>query len=123
MTQLQQFVETIWRETPELQNKRLVSIKEVCTDCQGSGTTWLGRPASDAVSFTQTEWEELDYDERDRWINGTYDSTCPECNGKNVIDVLDESQSHSDVVDAHERWMIDLYEYQAEAAAELAMGV
>jgi len=107
---------------PELEGQPLVIHKKVCHGCRGSGTTWLGRPASDAVSFTQSEWGELDYDERDRWMDGTYDSTCPECNGKNVIDVLDEVRSGDLLVREFNRWMMDYYEYQDEIAAERATG-
>jgi hypothetical protein len=61
-------------------------VREVCRTCRGKGTTWLGRPSSDAVSFTGGEWNEMHPDEQDEWMDGTYDQPCPECKGLRVVD-------------------------------------
>ncbi len=101
---------------------RIFTEKIVCPDCSGHGVTWLGRPSNDAVSFTQSEWAEFGYEEQNDWMGGTYDRTCPECHGKNVVDVVDESITDSTIVNGWNEWMADYNEDEAVMAAERAMG-
>lgn len=98
------------------------TTKIVCPCCEGTGTTWHGWHSDEACTFSQDEWMELDYDDRMGYMEGRYDKTCPECNGQNVIDVLDETYSSSEAVESWNDWRQDAYESAAVARMERAMG-
>lgn len=100
----------------------LVLYKIVCPDCDGKGTTWLGRPAHDAIVFTGDEWNEMDYEERDDWMGGFYDGICPECNGKNVVDEVNRDHTSPEVLKAWDEWINDYYDMRAAERMERMMG-
>jgi len=58
----------------------------VCPNCGGRGVTTNTSIYPD-VGFTQSEWDELDYESQDMYMSGAYDNTCTKCNGRNVVEV------------------------------------
>lgn len=101
---------------------RVVMAREVCPTCDGTGTTWHGRPVSDAVAFTQSEWGELDDDDRHGYMSGRYDGVCPDCNGKNVIEVIDEQATDPKVTAMWNDWIKSAYETSYIEHQERMMG-
>ncbi len=55
---------------------------EVCGSCDGKGS--YVNPSIDAHGITESEMEEWDYDEEERYFSGGYDVTCEECKGRRV---------------------------------------
>ena len=53
---------------------------EVCSTCKGKGSHV--NPSIDSHGITGDEWDEWGYEEQDAYMNGAYDVTCNECNGK-----------------------------------------
>jgi len=58
----------------------------VCPRCGGSGTH--DHPAF-SNGITGSEWAEWEPEERENYMNGTYDVPCEECHGRNVVDEID----------------------------------
>ena len=94
----------------------------VCPTCSGRGTTWLGRPAHDAVCFTGSDWNDLHPDERDEWMDGTYDQPCPECGGLRVVDEPDEESTPAAVWAVWEAHCVSVWQDRQVEAQELRMG-
>lgn len=69
----------------------LPSTKEVCPDCEGEG--FVLNESMRHHAYTSEEFEE-EFDEEGRAQyfrrGGIYDVQCPTCQGKNVVDVVDE---------------------------------
>jgi hypothetical protein len=98
--------------------------KVVCNVCRGKGTTWHGwggRNGGPSCSFGGDEWNEMDYDDREAYMDGTYDAPCPECHGQNVLDVLSPHTPEEFLAMWHE-WLEDDAQGRAEHAQEIAMG-
>lgn len=51
---------------------------EICDRCAGHGKH--DNPAF-SNGFTSDEWSQMDYDEREDYLSGTYDVICTECKG------------------------------------------
>ena len=85
---------------------------EVCGSCHGRGS--YVNPSIDAHGITQSEMEEWDHDEEERYFSGGYDITCEECKGRNVSPqvVADESEGY--------RYWCKAVENRAEHARERA---
>lgn len=83
---------------------RIPSRKEVCWACDGEGS--IVNPAIDGngISTDSEEWADPDF--REAYMSGAYDVMCPECKGRNVIDVPNEVLASED--------MIAKYEYHLE---------
>jgi hypothetical protein len=79
--------------------------REKCPGCNGKGTTVFGWPASDAAVFTGDDFDQ-DPDLGENLAAGLYDQPCPECDGNQIVTVLDEDLTDPDVV-------ADWYEYLA----------
>ena len=97
-------------------------LRVVCDCCNGTGTTWLGRPAHDAVCFTGSDWNDLHPDERDEWMDGTYDRPCPECDGRRVVDEPDPERTPAGVWKAWEDHCEQVWADARVQAQEIAMG-
>ena len=69
---------------------------EVCGDCHGKGTTYLGWPARDQPGLTQEDFEEEGDDFREDYLAGNYDRTCPGCVGRTTVLVVDEDACTSE---------------------------
>jgi hypothetical protein len=88
--------------------------KIVCPQCRGRGTSsaYLG-------AFTQSQWADEDDDWKDAYMRGEFDQTCPECDGRNVVDELtDEAAARPAVV----AWFREMNEMYAIEAMERRMG-
>jgi RecJ-like exonuclease len=67
---------------------------EVCPTCEGRGKHT--NPSIDAGGLSREDFEE-DPDFREEYMNGMYDVTCYECNGKRVVPVIDEENCDASV--------------------------
>lgn len=98
---------------------------EVCPDCGGRGTTYLGWSASEQPAFTQ---EDLDYEGPDffeDYIRGAYDRQCPNCRGKRVVPVISENEipkSHLPIWESYMDHVRSEAEFEAICASERRMG-
>ena len=59
----------------------------VCPRCGGRGVITNPSIYPEGGGFTQSEWAELDYDSQDMYMDGAYDVRCPDCKGRNVVEV------------------------------------
>ena len=59
----------------------------VCPRCGGRGVITNPSIYPEGGCFTQSEWAELDYDSQDMYMDGAYDVRCPDCKGRNVVEV------------------------------------
>jgi hypothetical protein len=60
---------------------------EVCPDCRGHGTTYLGWPAREQPAFTEADMDREGPEFMDDYMSGRYDKTCPGCKGERVVSV------------------------------------
>lgn len=97
-------------------------IWAICNECEGEGTT--GHPAF-ANGFTSSEWEELDHEDRQNYLDGRYDIRCSSCNGRGSVKIPDiGSMSFAEkrrLVERRREMRTD-QELQRDAAAERATG-
>src|ERR1700756_1678658 len=56
----------------------------ICSCCEGEGK--VDNPAF-GNGFTGSEWAEMDYDEREDYLEGCYDVLCRECGGSGKVQV------------------------------------
>jgi hypothetical protein len=97
---------------------------QICDRCNGEGACLIS--GLEGVAFTADEFDEqFDYEERDRYFNGGYDRSCPDCNGTGkVLEVdLGKLENRAPLL-AKERleWIVAERECEAEYAAERRMG-
>lgn len=73
----------------------------VCPTCRGEGK--IVNPAIDGHGIPADDecWDDDDF--REGYFGGRYDITCPECDGRNVIDIVDEEALYTDP-ELFERW-------------------
>ena len=100
---------------------KVVCYFEVCGTCNGKGTHV--NPAVDSNGITGDEWNrDWSYEGQQDYLNGLYDVTCYECDGKRVVPEPSEHMNKRDIVraiqDQRER---DSYEARDEIRA-LEMG-
>lgn len=87
----------------------------ICDRCRGDGTCLIS--GLEGVAFTADEFEEaFDLDERERYFNGGYDRSCPDCDGSGKVllvddDVLEHQAPHV------ARWRRDWIECERELDA------
>jgi uncharacterized Zn finger protein (UPF0148 family) len=94
--------------------------KVVCPCCDGEGT--YVNPAIDEHGITASEMNEMGDDFFSDYMGGVYDVICAECQGRNVVDRLDEDHNPSSVMLRWAAWQREIAEYHAECAAEIRMG-
>lgn len=90
---------------------------EICHCCSGNGSHALH-----AIAITADEWDEWDYDSREDYFSGVYDTACGECNGSGKLKVINFDYISDEVKKAWDEWENDRYEYLAEVEAERRMG-
>jgi hypothetical protein len=107
------------RDFQECEDVRLPTRRIVCPRCDGKGTH--DHPAFNG--FTQSDREDwADDDFMEEYRRGSYDVLCEECEGRNVVDEVDEERCDPAVLKLWAQWCRDGYEYRAECAAERRMG-
>lgn len=95
---------------------------EVCSTCNGKGTHV--NPSIDAGGLSADDFRE-DPDFAEDYFGGTYDVSCYECHGKNVVPEVDTKNLTPEQKVWHERLIEmenDRAAWDAEARAERAMG-
>ena len=98
--------------------------RAVCNICDGRGATWHGwggRNGGPSCSFSGSEWNELDYEDREGYMDGSYDAPCPECCGGNVVDVL-SPHTPEEFLAMWFEWLEEDAKDRAVEAQERAMG-
>lgn len=105
------------------------SVWEICGDCQGNCTTYLGWAAKDQPAFTSEDFYQEGPDFYEDYMNGRYDAQCPGCKGTGKVKVIDEktlqNTTNKWLKAMYEEYLSNLkaeYEYQAICAAERRMG-
>lgn len=94
----------------------------ICICCAGHGR--VDNPAF-SNGFTSSEWADLDGDERDAYMSGTYDVPCGACRGAGKVqlpDVARMTYPQKRRLAAQRRDERDRALYAAEAAAERRAG-
>jgi len=76
-----------WHEEEEV-TLTLPARMEVCDLCSGSGK--VVNPSIDAGGLTQDDFDR-DPDFEEEYFSGAYDIGCPQCNGNNVMPVVNEA--------------------------------
>lgn len=98
------------------------SKKEVCHDCDGNGSVLCSGMRDHA--YTAEEFSEFTEEESAEYFRhgGRYDVTCPTCQGKNVIDVIDRDKASSEDLRLLEEQEESEYRFRQEVAAERRAG-
>lgn len=82
---------------------------EVCDECGGRGTTYLGWSAAEQPSYGYEDFQE-DPDFAEAYMNREYDRSCPGCDGRNVVEEFDDKGSSPDAVESWHEWITCAYE-------------
>ena len=101
---------------------------EVCRRCEGHGTHLT--PSIGEHCYTQEEFERefCDEEAREAYLTrgGMLDVTCLDCNGKNVVPVVDRSACTTEelkaVLNEYDRQAREERDYQRLVASELRFG-
>lgn len=94
----------------------------VCGTCDGKGSHV--DPNIDSNGITGDEWNEWDYDERERYMSGGYDVTCYECNGDRVVPEINEKKLTEEQKKFFQQYMDRIkgdYEYERMCEMERRM--
>jgi len=100
---------------------------EICEDCRGKGTTYLGWAARDQPAFTAEDMAYEGPDFMEDYMTGAYDSQCPECNGSGKVKVIDSKavESNPELNKLYKAYIESVEQdayYDAISRAERAMG-
>lgn len=87
----------------------------VCPSCEGRGTEL--RASLRGVAFSAEEMDE-DPEFRENYFSGRYDVLCSECQGSNVVIVVDEERLTPKMRDRYWRYLNQRAADAAEAAWE-----
>lgn len=101
----------------------LPSKMVVCDRCQGKGTHT--NPNIDGNGISPEEFAEDPDFERD-YFNGVYDVRCSVCDGRNVVEVIDESRipnEYKKQYEATEKALDEMRREDAEYARLRSMGI
>ncbi len=93
---------------------KLPSKVIVCPDCNGSGTELCGGLKGAVISDESLE----DPDFCRSYFGGDYDVACSRCNGRNVIDAVDEERLSKKMLERYYRQVESDARYEAEERAE-----
>lgn len=96
----------------------LPTMRIVCPSCDGTGksSSYLG-------AFTSDEFDnQFDPEEQEAYFAGAYDKVCDQCEGRNVIEVVNEDRIPAGLVAAYRAQQDAEARDDAEAAMERRMG-
>ena len=95
----------------------------MCHDCKGNGHVLNPSMRNHAYSYEDFQ-EEFDEEGKSQYfkVSGIYDIPCPTCNGKNVIDVIDEEQVDPELFQLYTNAQIEQEEFAKIEAWERKMG-
>lgn len=96
----------------ELPAKRIV-----CTECDGTGAVLC-----DSLRGLALSADDMDPDFSEAYFDGNYDVCCRECNGKNVIDVVDEESLTPKMLERYYRAIDNRNAHLAEVESERRRG-
>jgi len=96
----------------------------VCYDCDGTGKTYLGFPASEQPAFTEEDMSREGPDFQFEYMNGHYDKQCPACKGRTtVLEIIKSEVNMNDpLVKGYYDYLEEERHYEALCAAERRMG-
>jgi predicted methyltransferase len=105
----------------EEEHGKLPKHKIVCPTCDGDGTHV--NPAVDGNGISPDQFRE-DPDFEEAYFSGVYDVRCEECEGKNVVEVIDEDllEKNEELASEWFDWVESWAEDRAVRAQERAMG-
>lgn len=86
--------------------------------CGGEGSHALHGMAIDSETWNFS-W---DYEEREAYLSGGYDTPCGECNGNGKVREVDWDYVDPDIRKHWEEWEFDRWQMDMEMAAERRMG-
>lgn len=109
----------IMKAVEEEFGKKFKVKREVCPRCDGTGT--IVNPAIDGNGLSAEDFAE-DPDFKEQYLSGFYDVRCPDCDGRNVVEVIDLKNSDPELVEEYDKWLKSHYETEAIYAAERRMG-
>lgn len=93
---------------------------EVCPTCDGKGTHT--NPSVDSGGITGSEWAEWDDEDRESYMEGTYDVQCYECRGQRVTPEMDRERVDPKILEHMDRAAREEAEFRAIERAERMMG-
>ena len=102
-----------------MKSKAIYRPSMVCPRCSGEGK--IVNPAIDGNGLSREDFDE-DPDFREDYMSGLYDVVCPECNGRNVVLVVDESLSDPELLSKYEDQLRSLNEVDEILAMERRYG-
>lgn len=88
----------------------------VCPTCRGEGK--IVNPAIDGHGIPADDecWDDDDF--REGYFGGRYDVICPECDGRNVIDIVDEDALIATDPELYRRYVDAWSQRRSDEAAE-----
>jgi hypothetical protein len=108
------------RDFEEHYDTELPTHREVCPSCDGKGTH-VNR-SIDGNGITAEDLEELGDGFLDDYRGGVYDVVCDECHGRNVVEVVNETDLMPDTLRLWREWLRDTADAVATQLAELRAG-
>jgi len=114
-------IEMYNQETGEEEEIDVPITFSVCPTCSGRGSHV--NPSIDAHGITSDEWDrDWSHEDQENYINGMYDVSCYECQGKRVIATLDEPHTKSEIVKYINNSIREEYEYAKLVESERRYG-
>lgn len=101
----------------------LPSKFEVCPQCEGHGSCL--HPDIGSYAYSSEEFNEaFDDEEQAEYFRrgGRYDVTCFECNGKRVVEVVDEDKAEPELLKLYRKKLDDDFAYQRMVESERRYG-
>ena len=99
-----------------------VPIKfEVCQTCNGKGSHV--NPSIDSNGISSEEWDnDWSFEEQEMYMNGGYDVTCYECNGKRVVPEIDEDITSHSILARYYKYTDEIHQMAREEIHQREMG-
>ena len=98
---------------------------EVCSDCHGKGTTYLGWTSAEQPALTREDFDREGPDFMEEYVSGYYDRACPSCKGRTTVLVVDWDAFEATDPELSKKYQRDLEDeaaYQREVAMERRYG-